>query len=100
MVAISADDFVGANDMQHDTRGAIDVLSDPGAATIPRFGLADRDEMVDHVISRPAVYVVDADGVVRYRYISRSAADRPTSALLLLAAESLIRAGRKESTTA
>ncbi|MDQ3547615.1 MAG: peroxiredoxin family protein [Chloroflexota bacterium] len=100
IIAISADDFVGANDMCLDSGGVIDILFDPAATSIQQFGLADRDEMVDHIIARPAVYVVDADGIVRYRYLSRTANDRPTSALLALAAESLSRPVRKESTTA
>jgi peroxiredoxin len=97
VIAISADDFVGANDMTVDNGGRIDFLSDPSATFIEQLGLADRDDSVDHVISRPAVFIIDADGIVRYRYISRSPADRPTSALLLLAIESLAQPARKES---
>jgi peroxiredoxin len=96
IVAISSDDFVGANDMCVDTGSAFSIYSDPEAAAIHQLGISDRDEQVEHVISRPAVYVVDRDGIVRYRYISRSPADRPTSALLALAAESLDRTCRKE----
>jgi peroxiredoxin len=91
IVAISADDFVGANDMCVDIGSAFGIYSDPEATAIQQLGISDRDELVDHIIARPAVYVVDADGIVRYRYISRSAADRPTSALLALAVESLDR---------
>jgi len=100
LIAISADDFVGANDMCNDTGGVIDILSDPSSTAIQQLGLADRDDMVDHVIARPAVFIVDSDGIVRYRYVSRSATDRPTSALLALAAESLTRPDRKDSITA
>jgi peroxiredoxin len=99
LVALSADDFVGANDMRMDTSDAIDVLSDPEAIAITLLGLADRDENVNHIIARPAVFVVDDVGIVRYRYVSRSASDRPTAALLLLAVESLIRPRPKESLT-
>ena len=100
LIAISADDFVGANDMCNDTGGVIEILSDPMAAAIQQLGIADRDDMVDHIIARPAVYVIDSHGVVRYRYLSRSATDRPTCAILALAAESLARQGRKESMSA
>lgn len=96
LVAISADDFVGANDMCLDIGGAFDIYSDPAAAAICQLGISDRDEQVDHLIARPSVYVVDAEGIVRYRYISRTPADRPTSALLALAAESLSRTCGKE----
>ncbi len=100
VVAISADDVVGANDMCNDIGGVIDVLSDPASSAIQRLGLGDHDDMVDHIIARPAVFVIDSEGIVRYRYVSRSATDRPTSALLALAAESLNRPGRKESMSA
>lgn len=96
VVAISADDFVGANDMCNDLGGVIDVYSDPDATAIHGLGIPDRDEHVDHIIARPAVYIVDDDGIVRYRYISRSPMDRPTSALLALGAESLSRNRQKE----
>lgn len=97
LIAISSDDASGANDMRADSSDAIQILTDADATAIQRLGLADRDEKVDHVIARPAVFIVDSDGVVRYRYVSRSAADRPTIALLLLAAESLVRPAHKES---
>ncbi|MEX1158870.1 MAG: redoxin domain-containing protein [Thermomicrobiales bacterium] len=100
LIAISADDFVGANDMCLDSGGVIDIFSDPSATAIRQLGLADRDEQVDHIIARPAVFIIDSGGLVRYRYISRSASDRPTSALLVLAAESLARPSRKESSPA
>jgi peroxiredoxin len=100
LVAISADDFVGANDMCNDTGAVIDILSDPDASAIQQLGLSDREVDIDHVIARPAVYIVDSEGIVRYRYVSRSATDRPTNALLALAAESLSRPRRKESMSA
>lgn len=96
VAAISADDFVGANDMCVDTGGVLDIYSDPASVAIETLGLSDRDDKVDHIIAKPAVFIVDAEGIVRYRYVSRSAADRPTSALLALAAESLSRSDRKE----
>ena len=99
LTAISADDIVGANHMCVETGGAIEILSDPCATAIQQLGLADRDDKAAHIIARPAVYIIDAAGVVRYRYISRSASDRPTIALLALAAESLAHPDRKESAT-
>lgn len=91
LTAISADDVAGANDMRMDTGDAVDVFSDPDATAIRQLGLEDHDQKVDHVIARPAVFIVDSAGIVRYRYVSRSASDRPTRALLVLAAESLAR---------
>jgi hypothetical protein len=70
--------------------GKVTAMRDPNADAIRRFGLADVDEQVPHLIARPAAFVIDAAGIVRYRYVSRTPDDRPTTALLLLAAESLV----------
>jgi hypothetical protein len=53
------------------------------------LGLEDTDPEVDHFIARPSVFIVDAEGTVRYRYLSRSPEDRPKVELLLLAVERL-----------
>lgn len=67
------------------------ICADPGATAIAELGLADRDDDVPHVISRPATYVVDQAGIVRYRYLGRAPEDRPRAELLLLGVESLVR---------
>jgi peroxiredoxin len=71
------------------TRDDLTILSDPEATAIAAVGLSDRDEEVEHVIARPAVFVIDGAGHVRYRYVGRDPEDRPLPALLLLAIESL-----------
>lgn len=88
-MAVSADDAAGCAAMRALTRGKIEIVADPFAAFIARLGLAASDSQVDHRIARPATFVVDAAGMVRYRYIGRSPDDRPKVALLLLAAERL-----------
>jgi peroxiredoxin len=86
--------------MCNDTGAVIEILSDPDASDIQHLVLGDSEVVIDHIIARPAVYVIDSEGVVRYRYVSRSANDRPPNALLALAAESLARPGRKETISA
>jgi peroxiredoxin len=68
---------------------AIQILRDPDGSVIESLGLREIDVPTGRVVARPAVFVIDALGFVRYRYVSRDAEDRPKAALLLLAAESL-----------
>jgi peroxiredoxin len=87
LLAVSTDSSAGCTAMRAETGGAIDIVSDPRADFIARLGLTDSDPLVTQRIAQPAVFVIDVDGIVRYRYISRSAEDRPKTALLLLAVE-------------
>jgi peroxiredoxin len=89
IVAISADEpeHCAAIQRQHD--GRITVYRDPGAKLLQAIGLDDHDDAVAHRIARPATFVVDKLGIVRYRYVSRTPADRPMPDLLLLAVETL-----------
>jgi len=51
-----------------------DLLSDPGGTVaIKPYGFWD----TTRPISRPAMVLTDADGVVRFLYIGRDFADRP-----------------------
>jgi hypothetical protein len=80
--------------MYQEVAGRIEIHRDPDGSLFRRLGLEDHDPAVDHSIARPAAFVVDAEGVVRYRYVSRVPEDRPTPDLLLLAVESLGRTCR------
>ncbi len=75
--------------MENETDGRIDLYRDPGARQIMALGLEDTDDEVEHLIAKPSAFVVDREGIVRYRYVGRREDDRPKTALLLLAAESL-----------
>ena len=69
--------------------GKLLLVSDPAARLITCLGLADGEPALSHVVARPATFIVDGDGRVRYRYVGRSPEDRPKAALLLLAVERL-----------
>ena len=97
LVGISADDCEHRRAMLAEIGDAFPLYSDPSAAAIVRLGLSDTDEQVSHLIARPATFIVDGDGLVRYRYLSRSPDDRPKVELLLLAVERL--AGERTGTT-
>lgn len=99
VIAISADEPAGCRAAQAATGGAITLVSDTAARFIAALDLATSDPQVQHLIAMPATFLVDADGVTQYRYLSRSADDRPKPALLLLAAERLADLARAAGTT-
>ena len=43
------------------------LLSDPGAAVIGRYGLLNEDAAPDLLIPHPTTYVIDREGVVRWK---------------------------------
>lgn len=87
--AISSDSALLAEAMCALATGRVAIFRDPDARLIDRLGLADRDDAVEHTIARPAAFIVGSDRTIEYRYISRTAEDRPSSELLLLGVESL-----------
>ncbi len=89
LVNVSADTAEGCARAAAATTPEIEVLRDPDAQWIAANGLLDAEEL-SRPTALPAMFVVDASGAVRYRYLGRHAADRPTTSLLLLAAESVI----------
>jgi peroxiredoxin len=98
LIAISSDDVSLCQVLRDATGGAIEIVSDVGAGFISDLALVTSDPNADHPIAQPAVFIIDGDGVVRYRYVSRSAEDRPKTALLLLAAERVASGGAHVST--
>lgn len=91
VIAISADDPAGCAAAAA-AGPSIEIRRDPGARWIDTIAMRDTTQIARHA-ALPAVFVLDAAGRVRYRYLSRDAADRPTTELLLLAAEAM---GRKD----
>ncbi len=49
------------------------LLSDPEGELIKQYGVWD----AEGEIARPAIFVVDGEGVVRYAYVGEDFADRP-----------------------
>ncbi len=90
MIGISADSPEGCAAATAAAGAAIELYRDPDARWIARIGRLDRNEH-ERLAARPAMFAVDAAGHVRYRYLSREAGDRPTTELLLLAAEMIAR---------
>ena len=55
------------------------LLSDEGGMTINAWGVYTKE----HDLARPSVFVIAPGGVIAYRYVSDSPADRPTPTVLL-----------------
>jgi peroxiredoxin len=65
------------------------VLSDEGLAVIDAWGVRHHDEPEGRAIARPAVFVLDRDGVVRFAHVGEAPRDRPPADLVLLALETI-----------
>ncbi len=55
------------------------MLSDPDLSVIDRYGLFNPDSSPRRPIPHPATYVIDKDGVVRYRFVEVDYRVRPTN---------------------
>lgn len=60
------------------------LLSDEDGAVARSFGVWDEEGQ----IARPAIFVIDAAGVVRYAYVGQDFADRPGDDEVFAALES------------
>jgi len=55
------------------------MLSDPDHAVIDRYGLFNEDSPKKRPFPHPATYVIDREGVVRYRFVEVNYKVRPTN---------------------
>ena len=86
MYAISRDSTAESRDLakkiEADKRGAIgfSMLSDPRSNTIDRYGLRDPAYAKEKLngVPRPAVFVLDAQGRVRWAKVETDYRERPT----------------------
>jgi peroxiredoxin len=63
------------------------LLSDPGAAVINRYGLYNQDDPRGRAIPHPTTYVIDMDGVVRWKMTEVNYRLRPENEDILAALE-------------
>ena len=64
-------------------------LSDPGAAVINRYGLFNQDDPRGRAIPHPTTYVIDRDGIVRWKMTEVNYRIRPENADILAALNEL-----------
>ena len=75
MLAISVDDLAGADDVVRRIGIPFHVLYDP-SREVPMSYMNDR-------LAAPSTFVVDRDGVIRWKYVGRSLGDRPATSTIL-----------------
>jgi peroxiredoxin len=73
---ISADDSIAPR---------FPFLTDPGHRVIDRYGLFNPDDPNGRQITHPATYLIDRDGVVRWKHVEVDYAVRPTNEDILAA---------------
>ncbi len=59
------------------------LLSDPDAAVMNRYGLFNQDDPKGRAIPHPTTYVIDTDGVVRWKMTEVNYRIRPERAEIL-----------------
>lgn len=67
------------------------LLSDPGAAVINRYGLFNQDDPRGRAIPHPTTYVIDMEGVVRWKMTEVNYKIRPENEDILAALNELPR---------
>ena len=65
------------------------LLSDPGAAVIGRYGLLNEDAAPDRLIPHPTTYVIDREGIVRWKMTEVNYRVRPENEDIRAALEAL-----------
>jgi len=80
-VGISTDDGLAVQRTIRELGVKYLLVSDPKRRVIKQYGVLHPTEG----IARPAVYIIDKRGVVRYRHIGKDYSDRPSIQSLLQA---------------
>ncbi|MFQ5895007.1 MAG: peroxiredoxin family protein [Nitrospinota bacterium] len=83
VVAISSDDALTVHRTSRELSISFPLLSDPERKLIRTYGVLHPREG----IARPATFIVDKRGIVRYRYVGKNFADRPPVARVLRAVQ-------------
>lgn len=89
VIAISADSIERSRVGNQEIRLPFTVLCDPDRTVIARYGVLHEPEETGPGISRPSIFLLDRDLIVRYAYIGDRASDRPSLQTVLLALDSI-----------
>lgn len=65
------------------------IGADPDCLVIDAYGLRHFDEEMDKTVARPSVFILDADGIVRFAHVGEHPRDRPAVGVILLALASI-----------
>jgi peroxiredoxin Q/BCP len=89
VLAISSEDVDDARAGVIEHRLPFCVLSDPDLSVIDRYGVRDPDDPEGRAISRPAIFIIDPGGIVRFAHVGEHPQDRHSLNLVLLALETI-----------
>ncbi len=81
MVGISSDNALEVSKTIRQLGVRYLLIADPAKRIIQAYGVLHPRER----IARPAVFVIDKSGVVRYAHVGRNASDRPSLSQVLQA---------------
>jgi peroxiredoxin len=91
VVAASGEDVEKGKELLRRIRPPFALLSDPRFEGIDRYGVRDTnpsDKVKERgivTLARPSAFIIDSSGTVRYKYVGKSARDRPKNDDLLSA---------------
>ncbi len=85
IVAISSESQEGGAKLKSELDLPFPVLADADRQVIETYGVFHEDEPKGRAISRPATFVIDPTGAIRYRYVGEDAGDRPKPNIILQA---------------
>ena len=94
-MAVASDDRADLQRMvdrvaeEYDRTLDLTLLSDPGASVIDRYGLYNQDDPRGRAIPHPTTYVIDMEGVVRWKMTEVNYRVRPENADILAALSEL-----------
>ncbi|MDA1190744.1 MAG: peroxiredoxin family protein [Candidatus Poribacteria bacterium] len=95
VLAISVDPPEQGRTMQVKSGATFPLLGDPSRDTVKAYGVIDPDsnpfdaDVTHPNIARAAVFVIDGDGVIRWKYWAETVRDRPTAGNILEVVQSL-----------
>ena len=78
IAAISVDELEDSANFNRQWNFPFPLLSDPQLKVIDAYGARHVGGHGIHDIARPTIVIVDPQHIVRYKYIGKNAADRPT----------------------
>lgn len=89
LIAISADARSATLEAAEARTWTFPLVSDPDLTIIDRYGVRDDADQAGRLIARPATFVLDGAGIVRFCHVGADRQDRPALGAILLALESL-----------
>ena len=78
VVGLSTDPVHVSKDLRDRLNLSFPLLSDPKRIVIRKYGVLNKDQA-----AKPAVFLLDGKGIVRWEYIGKSPSDRPLPETLL-----------------